>query len=54
MEGKSIRKYAEEYNINRGSVEYQQKRLIVALSNLLFDRDAVEGVCRVDYSWLKQ
>ena len=54
MEGKSIRKYAEDHNINRGSVEYQQKRLIVALSNLLFDRDAVEGVCRVDYSWLKQ
>ena len=54
IEGKSIRKYAEDHNINRGSVEYQQKRLIVALSNLLFDRDAAEGVLRVDYSWLKQ
>ena len=54
MEGKSIRKYAEEHNINRGSVEYQQKRLIVALANLLFDRDAAEGVCRVDYTWFKQ
>lgn len=46
-EGKSIRKYAEEHNMNRGSVAYIQKKLIVALSKLLEERDKADGKSRL-------
>ena len=46
-EGKSIRKYAEEHNLNRGSVAYTQKKLIAVLSNLLEERDRAEGKSRL-------
>ena len=47
VKGKSLRKYAEENNLNRGSVEYLQKRLIVEFSSNLLDRDVSEGKCRL-------
>ena len=46
-EGKSIRKYAEEHNLNRGSVAYTQKKLITVLSNLLEERDRTDGKLRL-------
>ena len=46
-EGKSIRKYAEEHNLNRGSVAYIQKKLIAALSKLLEERDRADGKSRL-------
>ena len=46
-EGKSIRKYAEEHNLNRGSVAYTQKKLIAVLSNLLEERDRTDGKSRL-------
>ncbi len=46
-EGKSIRKYAEEHNVNRGSVAYIQKKLIAALSKLLEERDKADGKSRL-------
>ena len=46
-EGKSIRKYAEEHNLNRGSVAYTQKKLIAVLSNLLEERDRTGGKSRL-------
>ena len=35
IEGKSIRKYAAEHGINRGSVDYIQKKLFNALAQKL-------------------
>ena len=46
-EGKSIRKYADEHNLNRGSVAYMQKKLIAALSKLLEERDRAGGKSRL-------
>jgi len=46
-EGKSIRKYAEEHNLNRGSVAYIQKKLIAVLSKLLEERDRADGKSRL-------
>ena len=46
-EGKSIRKYAEEHNLNRGSVAYIQKKLIAALSKVLEERDRADGKSRL-------
>lgn len=46
-EGKSIRKYAEEHNLNRGSVAYIQKKLIATLSKLLEGRDRADGKSRL-------
>ncbi len=46
-EGKSIRKYTEEHNLNRGSVAYMQKKLIAALSKLLEERDKADGKSRL-------
>ena len=47
-EGQSIRKYAEEHNLNRGSVAYSQKKLIAALSKLLEERDKADGKSRLE------
>ena len=46
-ESKSIRKYAEEHKLNRGSVAYTQKKLIATLSNLFEERDRADGKLRL-------
>lgn len=46
-EGKSLRKYAEDHGINRGSADYIQKKLIAALAASLEARDAADGKCRL-------
>ena len=46
--GVSIRKYAETHNMNRGSVEYHQKKLYSALAMLLEERDLSEGKTRIN------
>ena len=43
MDGLSIRKYAEAHQLNRGSVDYQQKKFFSALASLLKERDEAEG-----------
>lgn len=47
MQGLSIRKYAEVHQINRGSVDYQQKKFFSTLAQLLKERDEAEGKCRL-------
>lgn len=44
---KSLRKYAEEHGINRGSADYIQKKLITALADCLEARDVADGKCRL-------
>ena len=47
VQGLSIRKYAEAHQINRGSVDHQQKKFFSALAQLLKERDEAEGKCRL-------
>ena len=47
IEGLSIRKYAVAHQLNRGSVDYLQKKLFSALARLLKERDEAEGRCRL-------
>ena len=47
VEGLSIRKYADAHQLNRGSVDYQQKKFFSALASLLKERDEAEGICRL-------
>ena len=47
VEGLSIRKYAEAHQLNRGSVDYLQKKFFSALARLLKERDEAEGKCRL-------
>ena len=47
VEGLSIRKYAEAHQLNRGSVDYLQKKLLTALAQLLKERDEADGICRL-------
>ena len=47
VEGLSIRKYAESHQLNRGSVDYLQKKFFSALARLLKERDEAEGKCRL-------
>ena len=47
VEGLSIRKYAEAHQLNRGSVDYLQKKFFSALACLLKERDEAEGRCRL-------
>ena len=47
VEGLSIRKYAEAHQLNRGSVDYLQKKFFSALAQLLKERDGAEGRCRL-------
>ena len=47
VDGLSIRKYADAHQLNRGSVDYQQKRFFSALARLLKERDEAEGTCRL-------
>ena len=46
IEGKSIRKYAAEHGINRGSVDHIQSKFFAALAACLEERDAAEHRCR--------
>ena len=45
--GLSIRKYAEAHGLNRGSVDYLQKKFFTALARLLKERDEADGKCRL-------
>ena len=47
VEGLSIRKYAESHQLNRGSVDYLQKKFFSALARLLKERDEAEDKCRL-------
>ena len=47
VDGLSIRKYAEAHQLNRGSVDYLQKKFFSALARLLKERDEAEGRCRL-------
>ena len=47
VDGLSIRWYAEAHQLNRGSVDYQQKKFFSALASLLKERDEAEGNCRL-------
>lgn len=47
VKGLSIRKYAEAHQLNRGSVDYRQKKFFSALARLLKERDEAEGRCRL-------
>ena len=47
VDGLSIRRYAEVHQLNRGSVDYLQKKLLTALAQLLKERDEADGLCRL-------
>ena len=47
VDGLSIRRYAEAHHLNRGSVDYLQKKLLTALAQLLKERDESDGLCRL-------
>ena len=47
VEGMSIRRYAEAHQLNRGSVDYLQKKFFSALAHLLKERDEAGGRCRL-------
>lgn len=44
---KSIRKYVADHNLNRGSVNYTQKKFYNAFAERLDTRDKAEKVCRI-------
>lgn len=43
VQGFSIRKYAQVHDLNRGSVDYLQRKFFSALAALLKEQDAAEG-----------
>ena len=47
IEGKSVRKYAEAHNMNRGSVDHLNRKFISELAAVLKARDEADGVCRL-------
>lgn len=47
INGKSVRKYAEENKLNRGSVDYINKKFISELAAVLKARYDSDGVCRL-------
>ncbi|MGI6012990.1 MAG: hypothetical protein ACOX7K_01710 [Oscillospiraceae bacterium] len=47
VDGMSIRKYAEAHQMDRGSVDYLQKKFLTSLTQLLKERDEAEGKCRL-------
>ena len=47
VDGLSIRKYAEAHQLNRGSVDYLQKKFFSALARLLKERGEADGKCRL-------
>ena len=50
VEGLSIRRYAAAHGLNRGSVDYLQKKFFFALARLLKERDETDGKCRLNSS----
>ena len=46
-EKKSIRQYAKDHNINRGSVDYIQKKFITELAKSLEEREKADGIKRI-------
>lgn len=49
VEGKSIRKYAADHNLNRGSVEYIQRKFMSTLVQALKQRDEADKQCRLNH-----
>lgn len=47
IQNTSIRRYAESHSMNRGSVEYIQRKLLRDLSDLLYKRDYADGKNRL-------
>ena len=47
VESLSIRRCVEARQLNRGSVDYLQKKFFAALARLLKERDEAEGKCRL-------
>lgn len=47
MTGLSIRKYAQAHSLNRGSVDYLQKKFFTALAHELKERDEAQGKKRI-------
>ena len=47
IEGKSVRKYAEAHEMNRGSVDHHNRKFIAELAAALKARDDADGVCRL-------
>lgn len=47
VDGLSIRRYAEAHHLNRGNVDYLQKKLLTELAQLLKERDEADGICRL-------
>ena len=47
VDGLSIRKYAEAHQLNRGSVDYLQRKFYSVLARLLKERDEAEDKCRL-------
>ena len=47
IEKKSIRKYAEAHNLNRGSVDYIQRKFLKALAECLENRDKADKKKRI-------
>lgn len=47
FEGNSIRKYAEAHGLNRGSVDYLQRKFFTAFAAALEARDKADGKCRL-------
>lgn len=47
IEGVSVRAYAEKHNLNRGSVEYLQKKMFDILADELEQRDKADGKRRL-------
>ena len=50
INGLSIRKYAEATGLNRGSVDYLQKKFFTALASELRSRDESDGIKRIKQS----
>lgn len=47
VDGLSIRKYASAHLLNRGKVDYLQKKFLSALARLLKEWDKADGKCRL-------
>lgn len=48
IEGMSIRRYAETHKLNRGSVEYENKKFLNMIASALKIRDVNDEKCRLD------
>ena len=47
INGESVRKYADQHDLNRGSVEHIERKMIDTLAAELKRRDEADGVCRL-------